>query len=80
MRILGLLHLRRLVAVLFLLGSVGLTAGCGGDAGAPVGGGGGATGDAAQDAERAAREKAYGAGKTIAPGTKSDAAKAPKAE
>ena len=66
MRILGFLHLRRLVAALFLIGSVGLTAGCGEQAAAPAGGGGGASGAAGQEAERAAREKAYGAGKTIA--------------
>jgi hypothetical protein len=79
MRIVGLLHSSKAARVLFAIGSLGFLAGCGdGDVAAP-----GpqaetqADAKAKQDAQRDARQKAYG-GATLPPGTKDAAAKLPK--
>ncbi len=76
MRIVGLFYRHRAAWVLGLIGVVGLASGCGGDPNA--GGVAPPTADtkAQQDAERAAREKAFGTGaKANNPGK----AQAPKA-
>jgi len=73
---LGFFHRNRVAPILFLLGSLGIAAGCGD---APPAGPGGPTpaSQAKEDSEREARQKAYG--KTgIPPGTKKAADSVPK--
>jgi hypothetical protein len=75
MRILRLLHGSRAARVLFLVGTLGLSAGCGGEA--PAHQGVPADAQEAQAAEREARQKAFG--KTgMPPDTKRAALRAPK--
>jgi hypothetical protein len=68
----------RVAPVLFLLGFLGYSAGCG-DSAAPIGGPGPAADtQAKQDAEKEARMRNYGTKSGLAPGTKKEAEKAPK--
>jgi hypothetical protein len=76
MRILGVFHRNRLAPVLFMLGLLGFASGCG-DTGPAGGAGPTPETKAKDDAEREARQKAYG-DKGIPPTTKKDADAAAK--